>query len=130
MRAPAPSSPPLLACRMLGPRPILLPHAAPPSRSVDAHLLAPADHPARAAEPSRPAAASEPLSPDPAVSLSGANALAPGEGTSAFNVQLAYGSQNPVTELLPSALRRAQHSTHSTPRVAGPGCTSLRGGWA
>ncbi|GLC40818.1 hypothetical protein PLESTB_000019400 [Pleodorina starrii] len=67
---------------------------------VDAHLLAPADHPAAVAEPSRPAAANERISPDVAMLTSGNDALTSPAG--GCNIQLAYGSQNPVTELPPT----------------------------
>lgn len=66
---------------------------------MDAHLLAPADHPG--AEAGRPAAANERVSPDaPAMLVGGAEAPAAG-----YNVQLAHSSQNPVTELPPSESR-------------------------
>lgn len=65
---------------------------------MDAHLLAPADHPG--AEAGRPAASNERVSPDaPAMLVGGAEAPAAG-----YNVQLAHSSQNPVTELPPSEL--------------------------
>ncbi|PNH12258.1 hypothetical protein TSOC_000840 [Tetrabaena socialis] len=68
---------------------------------VDAHLLAPADHAALLAEPLRPAGANERVSPDACMEVAGHEALASPAG--GFNIQLAYGSQSPVTELPPSA---------------------------
>ncbi|GFR49285.1 hypothetical protein Agub_g11294 [Astrephomene gubernaculifera] len=68
---------------------------------VDAHLFAGPEEQAAAQAAGRAPSADETLSPDLAMQLTGDTALRGGPA-GGFNLQLAYGSQSPVTELPPS----------------------------